>query len=113
MRRNITTGEQNKPRKPPHTHPGAKIIKSIQTKLRDNNAVIARADKGNSIVIFPKTQYQSKIQDFLHANNFHTSKTDPTKTFQTQVRKTVKNSKQLIPQEEKWKYINLNPAPRP
>jgi len=75
-----------------HTHPEAKIIKSIQTKLRDNNAVIARADKGNSIVILPKTQYQSKIQDFLHANNFHTTKTDPTKTFQTQVRKTIKKT---------------------
>ena len=73
--------------------------------------MITRADKGNSIVIFPKTQYQSKIQDFLHDNNFQTTKTDPTKTFQTQVRKTIKNSKQLIPQEEKWRYINLKPAP--
>jgi hypothetical protein len=75
--------------------------------------VITQADKGNSIVILPKTQYRSKIQDFLHENNFQTTKIDPTKTFQTQVRKTIKNSKQLIPQEEKWRYINLNPAPCP
>jgi hypothetical protein len=81
--------------------------------LRDNNAVITRADKGNSIVILPKTQYQSKIQDFLHENNFQTTKTDPTETFQTQVKKTIKNSKKLIPQEEKWRYINLNSAPPP
>jgi len=34
---------------------------------------------------------------------------NPTKTFQSQVRKVVNNSKTLIPQEVKWKYINMNP----
>jgi hypothetical protein len=45
----------------------------------------------------------------LLENNFHTTTTDPTKTFQTQIRKTIKESKNLIPQYKKWRYINLNP----
>jgi len=52
--------------------------------------------KGNSIVILPIQQYETKIQNFLHENNFQTSTIDPTKTFQTQIRKTIKIN-QLTP----------------
>jgi hypothetical protein len=72
--------------------------------------MITRVDKGNSIVIPPIKQCDSKIQDFIQANDFHTSATNPTKSFQTQIRKTINNSKILIPQESRWKYINLNPS---
>jgi hypothetical protein len=71
--------------------------------------MITVADKGNSIVILPIQQYETKIQNFLQ-ENFQTSTIDPTKTFQTQIRKTINYSKTLIPQESKWKYINLNPS---
>jgi len=36
--------------------------------------------------------------------------TDPTNTFQNQVRNTVKQSKTLIPKDSQWKYINMNPS---
>jgi hypothetical protein len=32
------------------------------------------------------------------------------KAFQTQITKTIKDSKTLIPQDSKWKYINFNPS---
>ena len=35
---------------------------------------------------------------------------DPTKSFQSQVRKVINNGKTLIPSESKWKYLNLNPT---
>jgi len=57
--------------------------------------MITRADKGNSVV--PITQYESKIRNFLLENNFQKTTTDPTKAFQTQIRKTIKDSKTLIP----------------
>jgi len=78
--------------------------------LQKNNAMIARADNGNSIVILPTKLYESKIQDFLHGNNFITSTTDPTNIFQKEVRNTIKESNTLIPKDSKWKYINLNPS---
>ena len=71
--------------------------------------MIAHTDKGNSLVILPIKQYYSKITDFIWANNFQTTERDPTKTFQSQVRKVVTDSKTLIPQEIRWKYVNMNP----
>jgi len=62
---------------------------------------ITVTDKGNSIVILPIQPYETKIQNFLQENNFQTSTVDPTKTFQTQIRKTINYSKTLIPQESK------------
>lgn len=59
------------------------MIKSICTNLQNSNAVITHAEKGNSIVILPIQQYEFKVHNFLQ-NNFQTSTTDPTKTFQTQ-----------------------------
>jgi len=92
------------------THPEAKLIRSIQNKLKDNKAMITRADKGNSMVILPTHQYMTKIQNFILNNNFHTTTTDPTNTFQTEIRQTIKESTALIPKESRWKYLNMNPS---
>jgi hypothetical protein len=53
-----------------------------------------------------------RIQDtnFLLENNFQKTTTDATKSSQTQIRKTIKDSKTLIPQGNRWKYVNLNPS---
>ena len=72
--------------------------------------MVARADKGNSLVILPTPYSESKTEKFLSDNNFHTTATDPTNTFQTQVRNTVKQSKTLIPKDSSWKYVNMNPS---
>ena len=90
------------------THPETRLIKSIRNKLVENNAMVTWADKGNSLVILPTPHYGNKIEDFLSGNNFQTIAADPTNTFQTQVRNTVKQSKTLIPEDSRWKYINMN-----
>jgi hypothetical protein len=72
------------------THPEAKTIHSIQRKLKDNDAMVTHADKGNSMVLLPTHQYETKLQDFLRNNDFHTITTDPTPTFQTQIRAAVR-----------------------
>jgi len=92
------------------THPETKVIGSIQTKLKENNAMITCADKGNSIVILPTLQYETKIQNFILNNNFRTATADPTNTFQTQIRQTIRDSKTLIPKDTRWKYTNMNPS---
>jgi hypothetical protein len=68
----------------------------------------AKADKGNSLVILPTEQYESKIQNFINENKFHKTDIDPTKTYQNQIRNTVKQSKLLIPSNSTWKYTNVN-----
>ena len=62
------------------------------------------------MVILPTHPYEAKLQDFLHNKDFHTITTDPTPTFQTQIRAAIRQSPTLIPKEQKWKYINMNPS---
>jgi len=96
----------------PHhkTHPEGKMIRLIQNKLSKNKAMIARADKGNSIVILPTHQYETKIQDFILNNNFRTTTTDPTNTFHSHIRQTINESRSLITRDTRWEYINMNPS---
>jgi hypothetical protein len=83
-------------------------MKSLQTKLKYNDAMITTADKGNSIVILPTPQYNSEIQDFIDKNKFQSSTKNPTTLFQNQIRRTINHCTTLIPRDSKWKYVNLN-----
>jgi len=99
-------------KKPPTTKltQRKKMIRSIQNKLRKNNALIARGDKSNSTVILPTHQYETKIQNFILNNNFRTTTTDPINTFQTHIRQTINETRTLIPslQMEIHKYEPLS-----
>ena len=86
-----------------NTHPEEKIIRSIQRKLKEHDAKVTRADKGNTLVILPMLQYETKLQDFIQNNEFHTKANNPTKTFQTQIRSTIKQSPTLINRDHRWK----------
>ena len=54
------------------------IAKNIKTKLASNNAVILKADKGNTIVVCYDNEYYSKPQQFIFNNQFSTVENDPT-----------------------------------
>lgn len=82
-------------------HSKYKTIKSVQSKLKENEAMIMTADKGNSLAILPTQQCNTKIQNFIDKNNFQTSAVNPTKTFQKQIRKTINRSTTLITQLSK------------
>jgi hypothetical protein len=82
--------KENNPQCTHNAHPVMKIAKSIKTKLKENEAMVTRADKGNSLVILPIKQYDSKISDFILANKFQTTTQDPTNSLQSQVRKIYK-----------------------
>ena len=46
----------------------------------------------------------------LYTSSFQTTTRDPTKSFQSQIRKVMTDSKTLIPPDTKWKYINMIPT---
>jgi hypothetical protein len=74
-------------------------LKSIKTKLSNNNAMIAKADKGSSIAILKIQDYDNKINNFITQNNFLAINTDPTNSFQNTTRKITNSIKILIAQE--------------
>ena len=45
--------KENNPQHTHNTHPETKIVISIKTKLKEKEAMVTRADKGNSLVILP------------------------------------------------------------
>jgi hypothetical protein len=47
-----------------------RIIKQIKNKLELNEAIVSKADKGNSIIIIYLKDYHSKVQDFINHSNF-------------------------------------------
>ena len=87
-----------------------KTISQIKAKLRKNRAIVSKADKGNSIVILYSDEYQQKVNDFIAHGNFTVMDTDITNTVQKRLRETINGCKQVIPKNEKWKFVNLNPT---
>uniref|UniRef100_A0A224XUN2 Putative reverse transcriptase n=1 Tax=Panstrongylus lignarius TaxID=156445 RepID=A0A224XUN2_9HEMI len=51
----------------------------IRKKLKDNNFIITKADKGNCTVIMTHNEYVNKTIDFIDSNTYKQLKKDPTK----------------------------------
>jgi hypothetical protein len=90
-----------------------KTFTQIKRKLEAANAMVTKADKGNSQIILPESEYNSKVNDIIANNNFSLIPQDNTKRLQRTVRATVNECKNIIPKDSKWRHISLNPtAPR-
>jgi len=72
--------------------------------------MIAKADKVSSIVILTIEDSDNKINNFITQNHFLTINTDPTSSFLNTIRKITNSSRILILQENKRKYLELNPS---
>src|SRR5436190_23022811 len=82
----------------------ANIIQNIHQKLSNNNLILSKADKGNSIVILDKSNYLVKVNDFINNGNISELKSDPTPSFQLKLRLLLKNCETFINK----KKIGLN-----
>ena len=60
------------------------IIKSIKEKLRNNKAIITKADKGNSIVVSYLNNYEEKVTEFIQKNG--ANETNNVTKFQKELR---------------------------
>jgi hypothetical protein len=55
------------------------MFNEINEKLNDNNALISKPDKGNSVVIIYQNTYYEKVMNFIHSNKFTNVTGDLTK----------------------------------
>jgi hypothetical protein len=89
-----------------------KKINSIAKKLKDNDAIICKADKGNTTVVISNDEYKNKVQSFIDKNNFKNMTKDPTQQFSKVTNSMISNSK-IIKKEEKYRLKVINPqAPK-
>jgi hypothetical protein len=86
-----------------------KIIKNIKGKLNENKATITWSDKGNTLVIIYRKDYNQKINDFITTGQFSKLTKDPTNTCQKSLRTCLNKFKYIISDPQKSKLININP----
>jgi hypothetical protein len=84
-------------------------LKQIKNKLERNEAMVSKADKGNSIVILYQNDYHSKVKDFINSSNFTILKKNPTKSFQSKIKSTIKNCPAILPKNSNINLTTMNP----
>jgi hypothetical protein len=87
------------------------IAKKIRTKLKQNNLIITKADKGKTVIIIDQNLYTQKVENFLNDNKFIQLTQDPTDKYQRQINQTIQKCNILINKQQR-KYLNqIKPQP--
>jgi ribosomal protein S18 len=73
--------------------------KQIKQKLKQQEATVAEADKGRTMVIIYNQDLEDRINIFIKDNNIAELKTDPTQKHQRTMQNTIKQCKSII----RWK----------
>jgi hypothetical protein len=84
------------------------ILKNINHKLTQENAMITLADKSKTTVVIYKHEYTKKVNTFLTDINFRTLPDNPTNKDQIQIQKTAQHCNQIIPKQH-IKYLTQTP----
>ena len=81
--------------------------KKCALKLEKENIVILKQDKGRGVVIMNRSDYIKKCDDFLATDNFQKLNSNPTKSFQSKVQRTLNSMKNKF---DKNVYKKLYPS---
>ena len=89
-----------------------KKVRNIQNKLKEGNAIITKADKGQSLVILKKPEYHAKMLEFLHGSNATINPEFNFNTFVENIRKAINKSEHIFKTPaQKKKVLIPNPIP--
>jgi hypothetical protein len=86
-----------------------KVIRDLKQKLEENNLMVTKADKGNTLIIMSKDEYHLKIQDFITQNTFTKIRQNYTSVQQKEVKTGINTCRLTIRQKDKWRYSAMNP----
>ena len=78
-----------------HEHEISKL-KNIERKLKNNEAIVTNADKGNTLVIMQRSDYNVKVNNFISSDNYEALSEDPTKKYTLSLNAQIENSKLFI-----------------
>lgn len=73
-----------------------RIINNIKEKVKNNNAMVTRADKSNATVIITKQLYQEKVHQFILDNNIKKLDKDPTQIFVKNINNAINKCTNLF-----------------
>ena len=76
-------------------------IKNIKNKLNNNNALIVKADKGQTVVIIGENELMKKSYDFINENNIEKINKDPTEEYVKDINNKINKCTKIIPDNQK------------
>ena len=76
-------------------------IKNIKNKLKNNNALIVKADKGQTVVIIGENEYMEKSYDFINENNIEKINKDPTDEYVKDINNKINKCTKIIQDNQK------------
>lgn len=73
-----------------------KNIKSINSKIKEDDLIVTKADKGNCVVILDKPAYITKTITFLSSPDFLPLNKNPLTSYNTKIRKKINDSNDTL-----------------
>jgi len=86
------------------------VLKQINQRITNNNAMITRTDKGKTTVIIYTHDYKEKVHTFLSDNNFRIIPKDPTSYDHRRIQKALQQCDRIIDRKQ-IKFLTQNPNP--
>lgn len=74
----------------------SKTIYHIDRKLKKNNVIISRADKGNIVVLLYENDYNREINDFIENNQIVKKEGDRTINYKSTINKAINKCTVLL-----------------
>lgn len=93
-----------------HFDPEIKLLSSIKSKLKRNDLILTKADKGNAVVIMDQAEYHDKMLIYIRDNKLTVLQKDPTNEFDWKVRDFLRAST-IFSNFEKKIIVEMNPHP--
>lgn len=96
---------------PKSKHTEDVVVQKIKKKVKTNDLMILKADKGCTTVIMDRIEYLGKVNNFLTDNNFVEINSDPTTKINKLVKSKLADTTRLFDKKE-TKYLTvMNPYP--
>jgi hypothetical protein len=73
-----------------------KLIRNIRNKLKQNNLIVTKADKDNTLVIIQQSDNHQKVDEFITQNQFVKIEDNHTKKQQNAIKTTINQCKTII-----------------
>ena len=84
-------------------------LKNIKKKLKLNNAIITKADKGNTVVVMNQSSHQEKVYKFIENNNIKKVQHDPTEKYNEEINASINRSEYVLNKASKFYLKTIKP----
>ncbi|CAK1596620.1 unnamed protein product [Parnassius mnemosyne] len=94
-----------------HFNPEFPVFKSLKQRIRENDLIVTKADKGNTVVIMESSGYSQKVNDVIQGDDFELLESDPTKKFTSDIKLCIQQSSYVFPDHNlsRSNLVPMNP----